>query len=179
MSDVRPQRSRRQGFGGFLPDDSLAPLTPIPPRREHPPKVWGEMLVEGDEVVVRLSGWRAVYAVRRELRIPASAVTRVEHDPAVRSHVSAKLRRRGGRSGVFRIGSYHSLAGWSFWSVGLARNAVLIESEATRYRFVVVEVADPARTVSEIGAAAGLHQPGRSGTPPVVGGTPPVGPDGA
>ncbi len=57
-------------------------------------------------------------------------------------------------SGVWRLGVYHGLDGWSFWSIGVGRNAVLIECSGQRFRFVVVEVADPAETVREISAAA-------------------------
>ena len=49
--------------------------------------------------------------------------------------------------GVWRIGTYHGLDGWSFWSIGLGRNAVLIECSGERLRYVVIEVADAERTV--------------------------------
>ena len=56
--------------------------------------------------------------------------------------------------GVWRIGTYHGLDGWSFWSIGLGRNAVLIECSGERFRYVVIEVADAQHTVSEIRSAA-------------------------
>lgn len=139
-------------FGGFLDDEPSLP--PLPSRR--PPHVWGSLRVEGDDVVVHLQGWRAALAVKRRLTIPLSAVVRVSHDPLARSNVRAKLRRRAGRSGLFRVGAYHSLQGWSFWSIGLGRNAVVVEASGARYRFLVIEVADPAATVAELRRAAGL-----------------------
>ena len=57
--------------------------------------------------------------------------------------------------GVWRVGIYHGLDGWSFWSIGVGRNAVLIECSGERFRYVVVEVADAAETVREIRTAAG------------------------
>lgn len=149
-----PLGSGNSGYGGFL--DHGDDLTPVPGRNQRPPQVWGTVTVEGEDVVVRLQGWRAAIAMRRTLTFPAAAVNKVVHDPAVRAHVSAKLRKRGGRSGMMRVGPYHSLQGWSFWSVGLARNAVLIETSGFRYRYVVVEVADPTRTVAEVRSAAKL-----------------------
>ncbi|MHB1988377.1 MAG: hypothetical protein ACYCSF_10390 [Acidimicrobiales bacterium] len=146
-------------LGGFLDDTETTLVTPVAPRREHPAKVWGTLAVEGEDVVVRLSGWRALWAMKRRLSIPLSAIVAVTHDPAARSHVRAKLRRRGGRTGVFRVGAYHSLEGWSFWAVGLARNAVVVEASGARYHFVVIEVADPVSSVRAIRAAAGLGDP--------------------
>lgn len=136
-------------------------ITPIPPRRDRPPKQWASLTADGDELVVRLRGWRSVLAVKRQLRLPLDSVVSVAHDPAVRSHVQAKLRRRASRTGVMRLGSYHSFAGWSLWAIGLGRNAVLVECSGTRYRYVVVEVADPAATVKLVRDAARL--PGSPG----------------
>jgi hypothetical protein len=163
MGDPGPRRSWGGLFGGLDPEDTL-PVSTLPPRREHPPHVWASVAVEGDEVVVRLDGWRKVVALRGRLAFPASSVSRVEHDPAARVNVPSKLRRRGGRTGLFRLGTYHSLVGWSFWAVGLARNAVVIECEGTRFRHVVVEVADPAATVAEVRAAADRAR-GSGGSP--------------
>lgn len=145
-------------FGGFLPDAGVPAVRPIPARREHPPKVWGRVVVAGDSVVVELSGWRAVWAVKRRLVLPLSSVVDVRADPDARANVRAKLHKRAGRTGLFRVGSYHSLEGWSFWSVGLARHAVVVECSGARYRYVVVEVADPAATVAELRRAAGLER---------------------
>ena len=110
----------------------------------------------GDEVVVRLKGWRRVLATRSEVRFSLESVTRVEHDPLARAHVRSGLRNwhRHGQ-GIWRIGIYHGIDGWSFWSIGIGRNAVLMECSGERFRYVVVEVADPGPTVGEIRAAAG------------------------
>ena len=155
---------RRSGPDAFLPpgelDSQLERLTPIAPRRARPPKVWGSIGLEDDQVVVRLDGWRSVVAMRRRLAVPLGSVTSVYHDPAVRAHVQAKLRRRASRTGLFRLGTYHSPQGWSFWSIGLARNALVIETSGARYGFVIVEVADPASTVDMIRKAAGLSSVG-------------------
>jgi len=133
------------------------------------PWVWGECTVDKAEVVVRLKGWRRLLATRSEVRFSLASVTRVEHDPLARAHVRSGLRnwRRHGQ-GVWRIGIYHGIDGWSFWSIGIGRNAVLMECSGERFRYVVVEVADPARTVREIRAAAGRltgEIPGGLGTP--------------
>jgi hypothetical protein len=84
------------------------------------------------------------------------SIVRIDHDPSARAHVTTgfhQWRKHG--QGVWRVGTYHGLDGWSFWSIGLGRNAVLIECSGERLRYVVIEVADAERTVREIRVAAG------------------------
>ncbi|MGA2531079.1 MAG: maleylpyruvate isomerase family mycothiol-dependent enzyme [Acidimicrobiales bacterium] len=109
--------------------------------------------MDGTDLVVKLSGWRRMLSTRAEVRFPLACITRVEHDPLARSHVRTGLRnwRRHGQ-GVWRLGIYHGIDGWSFWSIGIGRNAVLMECSGQRFRYVVVEVAEPRRTVREIRA---------------------------
>jgi len=104
---------------------------------------------------VRLSGWRRVLATKSRLSFSLASITRIEHDPLARAHVRSGLRnwKRHGQ-GLWRIGVYHGIDGWSFWSIGLGHNAVLIECSGERFRYVVIEVADPVATVREIRAAA-------------------------
>jgi hypothetical protein len=117
--------------------------------------VWGELLVEGDQVAVQLRGWRRVVSTKSGFRFSLASISRIEHDPLVRAHVRSGLRnwKRHGQ-GLWRIGVYHGIDGWSFWSIGMGRNAVLIECSGERFRYVVIEVADPVATVREISAAA-------------------------
>jgi hypothetical protein len=117
--------------------------------------VWAECHLEGDKVVVRLKGWRSLLATKSSLRFDLASIVRVEHDPLARAHVRSGLRNwRHHGQGLWRLGVYHGIDGWSFWSIGLGRNAVLMECSGERFRYVVVEVADPGRTVGEIRAAA-------------------------
>jgi hypothetical protein len=115
------------------------------------PKVWADCHLEGDEVVIGLSGWRRSLSTRRPVRFPVTSVVRVTRDPMARAHVKIgfhQWRRHGG--GLWRVGAYHGLDGWSLWSIGIGRNAVLFECRGAHFRYVVVEVADPDRTVQEV-----------------------------
>jgi len=124
------------------------------------PWEWAECHVEGEQVVVRLKGWRSLLATKSSLRFDLASVIHVEHDPLARAHVRSSLRNwRHHGQGLWRLGVYHGFDGWSFWSIGLGRNAVLIECSGERFRYVVVEVADPGRTVREIRAAAARLSP--------------------
>ena len=135
------------------------------------PMIWGECGVEGDQVVVGLRGWRRIVATRGTIRFPLASIVRIDHDPSARAHVIIGLHQwRKHGQGVWRVGTYHGLDGWSFWSIGLGRNAVLIECSGERLRYVVIEVEDARRTVREIRVAAakvtGLLPGGLEASPP-------------
>ena len=148
---VLPESAERQ----LVEAASRLDMTPSSPDHRRPPMVWAECEIEGEEVVVRVSGWRKVLATRASVRFSLASIVRIDHDPLARAHVKVGWRqwRRHG-TGVWRVGVYHGLDGWSFWSIGVGRNAVLIECSGERFRFVVVEVADADATVREIRAAA-------------------------
>lgn len=142
----------------------------------HTPWVWGELIVEKESVTARLSGWRRVLSTKAAITVPLASVARVEHDPMARAHVRSGLRnwRRHGQ-GIWRLGVYHGIDGWSFWSIGIGRNAVLIECSGERFRYLVIEVADPQRAVREIRSAAGRltgRIPGGAPAPPAPGEAP-------
>lgn len=157
-------------LGGRASNDGM-PVAPVVRSSRKPPYIWGSMEVEGDSLVVRLEGWRAVWAVKRVLRLPVSSLVGVMHDPAAYQRISTRLRKsRGSRSTLFKLGSQHGQDGWSFWACGWARNAVVVETTGARYRFVIVEVADPPAVVRAVSQAAGLV-PAIRPDPPVLGGS--------
>ncbi len=104
------------------------------------------------QLTVTLTGWRRLAALQRGTSVPLAAVVSVDHDPAPRSRVGTGPRPPRSRSsgGLWRYGTYHGVQGWSFWAVGSGKGAVVVEAASGRYRFVVVEVDDPAATVAEI-----------------------------
>lgn len=153
--------------GGPLDDDNVV-LEPLSRSTHRPPKVWGVLQVDGDSLAVRLSGWRALWAVQRRVRVPIASVIRASHEPGVYQLVSIRLRqRRRNRTTLFKLGSQHGQHGWSFWACGFGRNAVLVETVGTRYRYLVVEVAEPEAVAASIREAAGLNPPATA--PPHVG----------
>jgi hypothetical protein len=155
------------GRGGRGRHDDVDPV-PIVRSSRKPPKVWGTVAVEDDSLVVRLEGWRAVWAAKRTLIVPLTAVISVQHDPGVYVHVRTRMRSvRRGATTTFKLGAQHSADGWSFWACGLARNAVVVETTGVRYRYVVVEVADPASSVASLRDAAGIEEP-KPPKPPIV-----------
>jgi hypothetical protein len=143
-----------------------APPVEIRPVGGRPPVDWGTLAVDGDELVLRVRGWRMLLGVSRGVRVPLASVISVRYDSSPHSSVSTRLRVRArGRSRLWRLGAYHGGAGWSYWACGRGRNAVVVETRGTRYRFVVVEVVDPLRVVATVRAATGLAPGGAARDP--------------
>jgi hypothetical protein len=154
--------------GGLLP-----PIEPIPSRSNRPLHDWARVDVAEDFLEVRLSGWRSVLALRRRLRVPLSAVASLQHSSRAYVLVPTSIRlRRRSRPHLWRLGVYRGRSGWSFWSCGLGRGAVVIETQGYRFRFVVVEVSDPGAVIRRLEAAlagrkaeGGTGAQGADGTP--------------
>ena len=112
-----------------------------------------ELRCEQGRLTVTLSGWRRLVAVQRGFSVPLSAVVAVEADAAPRARVGVGARRRSSRApstGLFRYGAYPGAPGWAFWAIDSGSRSVVVELDAGRYRYLVVEVDDPAATVAEI-----------------------------
>ncbi len=128
-------------------------IAPLPSRRNKPPKDWAEVELVGDAARITLSGWRAVFGLRRALDVPFARIESADWEPSVYGVVPTTLRPRvKPRSHLWRIGVYRGRLGWSFWSCGMGRNALLIRTENFRFRFVVVERHD----ISDV--LAGLNE---------------------
>ncbi|HXY44054.1 MAG TPA: hypothetical protein VEH29_07690 [Acidimicrobiales bacterium] len=148
------------GLLGGPPPDGGAGLEPFVRSTRNPPKVWATTGIEGDTLVIRLTGWRMVFALQRGVRVPLSCVIGATHDPAAYQHVSRRLRQpRRARTTLFKLGSQHGRDGWSFWACGFARNAVVVETTGFRYRYLILEVEDPKSVAAAIAKAAGLEPP--------------------
>ncbi|HEX5166308.1 MAG TPA: hypothetical protein VFV93_12980 [Thermomicrobiales bacterium] len=110
--------------------------------------------IDGDQLVVRLSGWESVWALRRKIVVPLRSVL-----GASAGTVHSKLPRGIRLPGTFvpkliTAGSYwRKSEGWSFWSVRDERKAIDIRLRDTRFVRIVVQVDDPYATVAMIEAA--------------------------
>jgi hypothetical protein len=135
----------------------LAPIRPLPPRGDKDQKPWADVSPRDEAIVVTLSGWRLVFAMKRKVVLPYANIVAIEHDPDVYHHVQTRVRltRRTGNK-MFRIGAYHGFSGWSFWSCGIGRNAVVFETTGVQYRYVVVEMPDPQQLARNLRQEVGL-----------------------
>ncbi len=114
-----------------------------------------DVRVADGRIVVELHGWRRVLAMQGGVSVPVDAVASAVPDPFPRGTVGVGPRRprRRQTSGAFRYGTYHGVHGWAFWAIDTGRGSVVIELSRGRYRFLVVEVADPSGLVAAIDSA--------------------------
>ena len=106
--------------------------------------------VTPDEVVVRLTGWTAAAALKRELRIPRTAIRGVSTDP---------WREDGWRiAGTaipfreYRQGRFRRKGRWQFLSFERRDRvvALTLDPRAAGYDLVVVGVDDPEGVAAEL-----------------------------
>ncbi|MDA8039716.1 MAG: hypothetical protein M0Z69_11270 [Actinomycetota bacterium] len=134
-------------------DESLLQpvIQPLPSRSNRPPSDWASVDIVEGKLSITLHGWRSLLAIRRRLTVPLELVTAVRVDPLVYGQVPTSLRLKSRpRAHVYRLGVYRGIRGWSFWACGMGRNAVLIETERYRFRYIVIERSDPVALVSMI-----------------------------
>ena len=116
------------------------------------------LTIDGDDLLVTLPGWDALWAMKRELRVPLRAVVGVRHDPVLASQWPRGLRVPGSHlPGLLTAGSYWQPGRpgtWSFWSVRHPRQAIVVDLDAGHYRRLVLEVADPDAAVRLVDGAA-------------------------
>lgn len=106
-------------------------------------------------LIVRLSGWQALFALKREIAVKCDNVESVGVG-TVTSLAPNGLRMPGTYvPKVIAAGSYWWKGrGWSFWSVRNPKKAVDIRLRDERYARLVIQVDDPHATAAMIEAFA-------------------------
>lgn len=113
--------------------------------------------VEGNQLVVHLSGWAQVWALTRRFPVPVAAVRSVAARPRPGRELLG-LRLPGSFvPGLVTAGRYRGTGGrWRFWAVYRADTVLVVELEGHRYSHIVVQVDDPEGTASRLRDELGL-----------------------
>ena len=112
------------------------------------------IMVEGDRLKIRLSGWQAVFALKREIDVALSNVVSAEAGTLTSKRPDGIRLPGTYLPGVITAGSYWwKTTGWSFWSVRREDQAIDIRLLDEHYNRVVVEVAYPHETATMIADA--------------------------
>lgn len=107
--------------------------------------------ITDDLLVVNVTGWDRVWALKSRLEIPLAHVAGARVTPGVR--MSWKTLRLGGTMfpGVIAAGRFYELGcGLVFWDVRDPEQAITIKLRDERYQQLVIEVDDPPETVERI-----------------------------
>ena len=109
--------------------------------------------VTNTELVVRITGWDRLWALKREIRVPLANVQGAAVDPSI-ANGSPGLRAPGTHlPKVITAGNYRKDGGWSFWNVRQKDKAMVVALENERYARLVIDVEDPEGTVDQISRA--------------------------
>ena len=99
-------------------------------------------------------GWHRLWALKRRLIIPVSAIVSARHDPAA-ARGAKGLKWPGTHvPGYFAAGSFRRGGQWTFWDVRDPERAIVVELRGQRYDRLVVEVQDPKESVQLLNEAA-------------------------
>jgi hypothetical protein len=116
--------------------------------------------IEGQTLVVRLTGFHKLWALKDRIEAPLKHVTRVEAN--VDDLGGPKGMRLPGSHfpGLITAGSYRGKNGWDFWDVRRPEKVIVIHLSGERYNRLIVEVADPAAAAAMIEATIASGRPG-------------------
>lgn len=110
--------------------------------------------IAGGELHLEVNGLDKLWSLTSTLRIPLAHVRSVAAAPEAARHWFEGLKvAESYIPGVLTSGQFYYGGGHVFWDVHHPGKAIDIALEHERYEHLVVEVADPARTIAEITAA--------------------------
>lgn len=106
------------------------------------------------KLVVEVQGWDKLWSLRSHLAIPIAHVSGVSADSTIAEGWWHGLRVAGANiPGVLTAGTFHQHGNWVFWDVHNPKNVVVIDLRDERYEKLIIEVSDPAETVSMLQSA--------------------------
>ncbi|MFF5173713.1 hypothetical protein ACFY3U_13850 [Micromonospora sp. NPDC000089] len=108
------------------------------------------VFIDGDDLVVQIEGLDRLWSLKSRLAIPLANVRGATADPGIADEPKG-LRAPGTHlPGVITAGTFHQDGESVFWNIRDGARAVVIELADEQYARLVVEVADPAATVTLI-----------------------------
>lgn len=126
-----------------------------------------EITAVSDRIELSVLGWSRLWAFKRRVMIPVSAIAGVSSAPLELARGIWKTLRIPGTyfPGVIVAGSYYAAGKWSFWDVRKLRNAIVLELDGSQaYDRLVVEVEDPAVALKTIETAMKTTDRNKKGT---------------
>ena len=116
-----------------------------------------KLIVDGPDLVVRLSSLEKLGALRGDVRVPLSTVQSAEIEPHPWTTVRGIKAAGTGIPGVIVLGTRHFLHGKDFAAVVRGKSAVRVDlSQESPFTRLIVSVTDPDSTLSAIRSATGI-----------------------
>ena len=118
-----------------------------------------EISMEGDRIRFDVQGWDQLWAFKSQLEFPLGHVRSVRKDAEIARGWWHGLRMPGTEvPGLLTAGTFYQRDGAVFYDVHDPERTIVFELEHEHYRRLVVEVADPAGTVSAVNRALADHR---------------------
>ena len=112
--------------------------------------------VDGDRVVFEVEGLDRLWALRSRLEIPVAHITDVEFDPEQVGRWWHGVKLLGTDvPGLFAAGTFYYHGGLVFWDVHNPPGTIIVSLSHEWYKKLIVEVADPETTRSQLLRARG------------------------
>ncbi|WP_432977422.1 hypothetical protein [Dactylosporangium sp. CA-233914] len=106
--------------------------------------------IDGDELVVEIEGMDKLWSLKSRLVIPLANVRGATADPGIAAEPKGTKAPGTHLPGVITAGTFHQDGERVFWNVRDGARTIVIQLADERYSRLVVEVADPAATVTLI-----------------------------
>lgn len=110
-----------------------------------------DVTIESDRAVFKVEGWDQLWSLRSRLEIPLAHITDVEANADQVNQWWHGLKVMGTDvPGLFAAGTFYYHGELVFWDVRHPANTIIVSLDHERYRKLIVEVEDPAATVSRL-----------------------------
>lgn len=114
-----------------------------------------EVEFKGDVLIIHVTGWDKVWALKSQLTIPIAHIVGAEPGADAAQRWWKGIRMPGTHlPGVIIAGTFFTEGGRVFWDVHDSERAVAISLRDDRYTEIVIEVADPSAVIARINRTA-------------------------
>ena len=112
--------------------------------------------IEGNKAVFEVEGWHKVWSLRSRLEIPLAHIQDAHPDPEPAMGWFQGLKAMGTDiPNVFRAGTFYQDGNRVFWDVRHPERTIVVELQEEWYGKLIVEVADPVKSVALLKRAIG------------------------
>jgi hypothetical protein len=111
-----------------------------------------QVRIEGDDLVVALSGWEKLGALHSDVRVPRRCVRSARTVPDAMAEVRGLRAPGTGWPGAIGLGTWRHRGGKDFVAVYRHRPGIVIELDGAAFARLVITADDAGRLASELAA---------------------------
>lgn len=113
-----------------------------------------DVTIQGDRAIFNVEGTHKLWSFHSQIAIPLTHITDVEANAEQAGRWWHGVKLVGTDiPGLFAAGTFYYHGERVFWDVHDPAQTVIVSLDHERYKHLIIEVADPATTVSQLRAA--------------------------